>query len=137
MGRRLSARLVKANRHYTYPDAAYLLDRKEATVRSWRKAGLVVITDTRPHVIVGEDLIAFIKAKTKPANQMAPDQFRCLTCKTPTRPLDRVVFYTPYSALHGQLEAFCEVCEGQCRRFASERSLSQLAQYFEIVRNSS
>ncbi len=88
-------------------------------------------------MIVGEDLIAFIKAKTKPANQMAPDQFRSLTCKTPTRPLDRVVFYTPYSALHGQLEAFCEVCEGQCRRFASERSLSQLAQYFEIVRNSS
>jgi hypothetical protein len=135
MSKRVSTRRIKANRHYPYDIAADLLGITPQTLRTWRKAGLRVMTDTRPHLILGEDLIAFIEVHQKPPAKMAPDEFKCLTCKRPTRPLERLVFYTPLTKHRGQLEAVCEVCEGQCFRFAGETSLTKTAQFLEIVRN--
>jgi len=134
MAKRVSTRRIKANRHYPYEDAADVLGLSSQTVRSWRSQSLEVMTDKRPHIILGENLIRFIEARQKPASKMAPDQFRCMTCKRPTRPLDGVVFYNPLTPTRGQLKALCEECEGQCFRFASERGLPKLARFFEIVR---
>jgi hypothetical protein len=135
MGKRGSTRGIKANRHYTYEDAADTLGPTYQTIRSWRGKGLRVMTSSRPHLILGEDLIAFIKSQHQPSGKMEPDQFRCFTCKNPRRALDRIVFYTRTAPKRGQLEAVCDECEGRCFRFVGEAALPQLAQYFEIVRN--
>lgn len=134
---RVSTRRIKKHRHYEYYEAADAMGLTPQTIRSWRQAGLRVMTDQRPHLILGEDLIAFVKERQKPTQKMAPDQFRCFTCQRLTRPLDRLVFYTPITPSRGQLECACEVCEGQCFRFVGAQSLTGLAQFFEIVTNDS
>jgi hypothetical protein len=134
MAKRGSVRRIKANRHYTYRDAADALGFKPQTIRAWCKAGLQVMTDTRPHLILGANLIAFQKARQKPSAKMAPDQLRCFKCG-PTRALDRIVFYTPYTPHRGQLEAICEVCGGACFRFEGAKRLGEKARFFEIVKN--
>lgn len=134
MPKRVSTRRIKANRHYQYDEAAEALELTYQTLRSWRVKGLPVMTGGRPHLILGEDLIAFVKAQQRPCLKMAPDQLRCFKCG-PTRALDRVVFYTAYTPQRGQLEAVCEVCEGPSFRFAGASSLAEKAQFFEIVRD--
>jgi hypothetical protein len=135
MGKRGSTRGIKVNRHYTYEDAADVLGLTYRTIRAWREKGLCVMTSSRPHLILGEDLIGFIESQHQPSGRLEPDQFRCFTCQAPRRALDRIVFYTSTAPKRGQLEAICEVCEGRCFRFAGEAGLPKLAQYFEIVRN--
>lgn len=134
MAKRVSTRRIKKNRHYSYELAADALGLSQGTVRSWRAKGLEVMTDERPHIILGETLIAFIAAQQMPPRKMALDQFRCMACRRLTRPLGGVVFYTPITPSRGQLEALCETCEGQCFRFAGEGGLVKLAQLVEIVR---
>lgn len=103
------------------------------TVRSWRKQGLIVMTEKKPHLILGEHLIEFVEVRQKPRVKMEPDQFRCFTCKLPRRALDSVVFYTDLTASRGQLEAFCEDCGAKCSRFSSRAKLPDLTQFFEVV----
>lgn len=135
MGKRLSVRRIKKDRPYTYEDAAYELGRSIHTVRSWRDMGLPVMVETRPHLIIGEDLINFIQSRRKPRVKPAPDQFRCCKCQRLTRPLDGIAFYTAKTPARGQLEAFCEVCERACFKWAGEKSLASLGRVLEIVRN--
>lgn len=136
MAKRVSIRRLRKNRHYTYEDAGEALDVSAQTIRSWKRLGLTVMTDTRPHLILGEELIAFVKSRKPPRAKTSYDQFRCFTCKSLTRPLDGIVFYTPLTPSRGNLEAFCEVCEAPVFKFAGERRLAELAQILEIVRNS-
>lgn len=135
MARRVSVRGIGKNRHYTYEQASDALGLSVQTIRAWKGLGLAVMTDTRPHVIVGEDLIAFVLSRRKPTVRPAPDQFRCFTCQTLTRPLEGIVFYTPLTSTRGNLEAICERCEEPVFKFAGERRLSELGRTLEIVRS--
>lgn len=60
MAKRVSTHGIKANRHYTYEDAALKLGLSVQTVRTWARQDLKAMKDTRPHLILGEDLAAFI-----------------------------------------------------------------------------
>ena len=134
MAKRVSTRALKKHRHYTYEDAADALGVTAQTVRSWRAHGLRVLDEKRPHLMLGEDLIVFLKARQAPAERPAPGTFRCFSCREQTRPLDGVAFYTPLGPNRGQLEALCGECQGLCFRFASEASLGRLGAFLEIVR---
>ena len=101
MAKRVSTRRIGKHRHYQYYEAADALCVSVQTVRKWRTLGLPVMTATRPHIILGEHLIAFAKDRQKPSNPMACDEFRCFTCTVHVRALDRVVFYVPYTPVRG------------------------------------
>ncbi|MDJ0825299.1 MAG: helix-turn-helix domain-containing protein [Rhodobacter sp.] len=135
MAKRVLIRALKRHRHYTYDEAADALGVTVQTVRSWRAQGLPVMTEKRPHLMLGEDLAAFHKRRNKPPNKPAKDRFRCFRCRDNTRPLDGIVFYTSLTPKRGQLEAVCGVCGNPCFRFASEAGLADLSTIFEIVRN--
>ena len=137
MAKRASTRGIKSNRHYTYEDAALKLGVSVQTVRDWSRQGLDVMTDARPHLILGQDLIAFIDRRQVPRTTMPPDQFYCFRCKSHTRPLDGIVFFTPYTASSGRLEGFCGECEGPCGRFIGRRGLAEIEYLLEIVWNDS
>jgi len=61
--RRPSRRAVKLHRNYTVDEAARVLGISKGTVRRWVKTGLAAITDRKPILILGGDLIAFIDAR--------------------------------------------------------------------------
>lgn len=135
MAKRVSTRRIKVNRHYTYEDAASNLGVSEQTVRAWSRQGLEVMTDARPHLILGQDLITFIQKRQTLKVKMKPDRFFCFSCKRRSRPLDGIAFFTAYTTKGGRLEAFCGSCEGPCGRFVSQRDLPKIARLLEIVRN--
>ncbi len=56
-------RLVKIHRSYTVEDAAKVLGKHKNTVRNWFKDGLATIDNKRPMLILGQDLVAFIKKR--------------------------------------------------------------------------
>lgn len=134
MAKRVSTRRIKKDRLYTYEDAAELLGVSVQTVRSWRALGLVVMSDRKPHYILGEALIEFLEARqTKRAVKMAPDQVLCLSCRAPRRPYGMMLDYVSTNASRGRLIGLCEVCDGPCQRFASRASLETLSQIFDIA----
>ena len=135
MAKRVSIRSVKANRHYQYEDASELLGVSIQTVRSWKGKGLYVMTDKRPHLILGEDLISFLANRQKPKLKLSFEQFWCMTCKQATVPLDRIAFYRAHTPQRGQLEAECPVCARSCYRFCGQSSLIKIRQHLEVVRN--
>ena len=135
MAKRISARAIKANRHYTYEDAALKLGNTVQTVRSWARQGLDVMVDQRPHLIIGLDLIAFIEGRQKPKTKMPLDQFYCLGCKSRSRPLDGIAFFIPQTSSSVRLEGFCGHCQGPCGWFVSPRDMPKINDLLEIVMN--
>lgn len=139
MAKRLSARRVKVHRTYTYEEAGRAVARSSQTVRGWRKEGLVVLDSQTPHLIVGENLKAFLdKRNTKAARTLALDQFRCMRCSGVTRAYGGMADYQPFTPTRGMLTTHCEVCEGQCSKFVSKAQLDDLTRILTIgLRNAS
>ncbi len=87
MSKRVSARLVKKNRQYTYDEAADVLGVTPQTVRSWRASGLEVLDDQKPHLILGAAIKEFLANRsTKTKRTLADDQFLCMSCACPVMP---------------------------------------------------
>jgi hypothetical protein len=56
-------RRVKIHRSYTVEEVARLHRKHKNTVRNWVKDGLTTIDNKRPMLILGHDLVAFLKAR--------------------------------------------------------------------------
>lgn len=136
MSRRFPTQRIKKHRQYTYQDTAEVTGASVQTVRSWRGAGLAVMTGQKPHLILGEALIEFLeRRRTRRTVKLAPDQVYCLSCRAARRPHGMMADYLPISASRGRLQVLCEVCDGLCQRFVSAASLNDLGRIFEIDTN--
>lgn len=134
MTKRISTQRVRKHRNYTYEEAADVLGVSPQTVSSWRARGLNVMTERKPHLILGEALAEFLKKRQAKARQaMAMDQMWCMSCRAPRRPLELVAAYVPISPSRGRLEGLCEVCEGKLNRFFGEKDLPILSKIFDLV----
>ena len=56
-------RLAKIHRNYTVEDVAAVFGVHRNTVREWVKRGLPTSDDRRPMLILGADLVAFLRAR--------------------------------------------------------------------------
>ena len=134
MAKRVSSRLVKIHHSYDYREAAELLDVTSQTIRSWREEGLLVLTDTLPHLILGFALKDFIdKRNAKAKCAMGVDELFCMTCKQPTRPYGMMADYVPINDTRGRLDALCAVCEGRCGRLISRKDIPRFAEKLDIA----
>jgi hypothetical protein len=120
MARRFSTRGVHKDRVYTLKICARQIGVSEATLRKWSTDGLRIITDGRPYLIRGADLIAFLE-KREAANKvtMAKGQFYCMCCKEPRNPKCGSVAYHPTNDLTGRLSGLCSECGGKVGQFCS------------------
>ena len=124
MTRRRSWRAIKRHRSYTYEEAARALRAHKNTVANWAKSGaLVALTNGKPHIILGRDLIDFLKErKARNRIKLGPGEFYCLGCKTARRPAEGLVEALPGDTGPVNLRAICPVCEGLMhRRVARDR----------------
>ena len=133
MAKRFSSRRLSKNRHYTYDDAFDVLGVSKNTLRAWREKGLPVMTETRPHLILGEDLIAFLDARQKPGRKTKLDEFRCFKCQALRRPAGGIVTYEQIGRKSGRLGAECATCGTICFKFFNPARLTELARIVEVV----
>ncbi len=75
-------RQVKIHRNYTVEEIASLFGIHKNTVREWIKAGLPVLDDKRPMLILGQELAAFLQARRiKNKQTCQPGQMYCFRCR--------------------------------------------------------
>jgi excisionase family DNA binding protein len=86
--RRPDWRRIKTLRSYTIDEAASALQVHRNAVRYWiKKCALPVMTDRRPHLIHGAELVAFLKHQREARRRKCePGQFFCLKCRQPQTP---------------------------------------------------
>lgn len=126
--------LAKMHRNYTVEEVASLYDVFKGTVRAWIKAGLPVLNDKRPMLILGSDLAAFHQAKrTKNKQKCLPGEMYCVRCRAPKSPALGMADYKPITATMGNLIAICPDCNSIMNRRASLAKLEQVHRKMDIT----
>lgn len=112
MSKRLhNPNLAKKHRSYKVDEAADLYEVHKGTVRNWIKAGLPVLDDEHPMLILGGDLAAFHQARrTKNKRPCKPGEIYCLKCRAPKMPDGGMVDYQPVTEKIWNLVAICPDC---------------------------
>jgi len=121
MGKRYpNPRLVKIHRNYTVEEIARLLGKHKNTIHNWVKEGLATIDDKRPMLILGPDLVEFIKKRrVKNKQSCKPGQLYCVRCRVPKFPAENMADYEPVTEKLGNLTAICPDCESYINRRVS------------------
>jgi len=101
---------IKMHRSYKVEEVARLLHVSKRTVRRWIKAGLAAITDQKPILIPGEDLLAFLATRKQRSRRCQPEECYCVKCRAPRRPAGGMADFIPLTIKTGNLQAICPVC---------------------------
>ena len=108
--RKPSGHRAKIHRSYTVDEVARLLGVAKGTVRRWIKAGLSVLADRKPALILGEDLVQFLAARKAPRKKGGPAECYCVKCREPRKPAGAIAEFIPLRPRTGNLRAICPVC---------------------------
>jgi hypothetical protein len=102
--RRPDRRRVKLLRSYTIDEVARTLGVHRNTVRHWIKAGMRVIDDKRPILILGNDLAEYLLRRREARRQPCrTGQMFCLKCRKPQEPAGQMADFVASSATSGAL----------------------------------
>ena len=134
MTRRRSWRAIKRHRSYTYEEAARALRVHKNTVANWaRSGGLVALTDGKPHIILGRDLIDFLKArKARNRIKLGPGEFYCFGCKMARSPAGGLVEVLPGGCGPANLRALCQVCDRLMHRRVTRTRISEICAGLDV-----
>jgi excisionase family DNA binding protein len=104
-------RRVKIHRSYTVDRAARTLGTAKGTIRRWIKSGaLPAITDQKPHLILGGDLLDYLKARAPTGPKLKLHECYCFKCRAPREPALGMAEYMPLTSRTGNLRALCGTC---------------------------
>jgi hypothetical protein len=131
--RRPDRRRVKALRSYTIDEVARTLEVHRNTVRHWVKAGLPVIDDKRPILILGANLAEFLLQRRDARRQPCrAGQMFCLKCRKPQEPAGRMADFVASSTTLGALVGICPACNRLMYRRVSVARLSEVAGALDV-----
>jgi len=127
-------RLVKIHRSYTVEEVAKLLGKHKNTVRNWIKDGLATIDEKRPMLILGHDLVEFIKKRRAENKQSCkPGQLYCVRCRVPKFPAGDFAEYSPVTEKFGNLIAICPDCDSIINRRVSLARIGEVCGNIDIT----
>lgn len=133
MARRPWGRGVKRHRSYTVDEAARATDACKGTVRRWLRNGLPAITDRRPTLILGEDLIAYLGNQKRPRQSCQPHECYCFSCRRPRSPAFAEVEFHPLSVSSGNMRALCAACGTIMHKRVAVSKLEQLRAILDVT----
>jgi hypothetical protein len=132
MARRKGWRAVKSRLSHTVDEAARNQGVAKGTVLRWLKSGLPCLKDQRPYLILGCDLVTFLKALNPPKRKCKPDELYCFRCKAPRKPAFGAVEYRPKKPTGGRLTALCFECSTVTNKIVSKATLEALTPVLSV-----
>jgi hypothetical protein len=126
MTRRTGWRAVKSHESYTVEEVARNQGVAKGTVRRWLKNSLPALHEKRPCLILGGDLVDFLKRQKKPKQTCKPEECYCFKCKAPRKAAIGEAEYQPITSTNGQLIALCGECTTLMHKRVSLATLKAL-----------
>ena len=127
-------RLAKIHRNYSVEEVAGVFGVHRNTVREWVKRGLPTNDGRRPMLILGADLVAFLRARrVKNKRTCRPGELYCFGCRAPKAAAGDMADYQPLTATLGNLIAMCADCETIMYRRVSLARLGQVRGNLDIT----
>ena len=133
MARRTGWRVVKIHRPYTAEEVASNQGVAKGTVRRWLKTGLPSLNDKRPCLILGGDLVDFLKNRKQPKQTCKPEECYCFKCKAPRKAAFGEAEYKSLTPTKGQLIALCIECTTLMQKHVSLATLEVLKGILHIT----
>lgn len=131
--KRINPRLIKLHRPYSVEEAARALGKHKHTVRNWIKDGLPTVDHTRPVLVHGHELRAYLEGRRKAAKRPClPGTLYCLKCRQPRPPASGIVEFTPRNAATGNLTAPCNTCGTIMNRSASKARIGAIMPNLDV-----
>ncbi len=111
-----------------------LLGKHKNTVRRWVKDGLATIDDKRPMLVLGCDLVEFIKKRrAKNKQSCKPGELYCVRCRLPRFPAGDMAEYSPVTDKFGNLIAICPYCDSIMNRRVSLARIGEVCENLDIT----
>lgn len=133
MPRRIDHRRISKHRNYTVADVASCLGVSRGTVRRWVKDGLSALQDCKPMLVLGGDLIDFLKARQKPHQNCGLDECYCFSCRAPRPAAGGLVEFRRDTPTTGNLRALCAVCTTVMHKRVSASRLGELQSVLDVT----
>ena len=133
MARPAGWRAVKSHENYTVDEVARNQRVAKGTVRRWQKIGLPSLTEKRPCLILGGDLVDFLKGQKKPKQTCKPEECYCFKCRAPRKPAFSEAEYKPITTTNGHMIALCGECTTVMRKGVSLATLAALKGILQIT----
>ena len=127
-------RKIKKHRSYNVYEASRSLRVCKATIRRWiNQEGLEVIFDKQGKLILGPDLIDFLKQRTPKKQPCKLHECYCLKCRSPQSPAFNAVEFIPRSARKGMIRALCHKCSTVMHKAASHSQIEALGSILDVT----
>jgi hypothetical protein len=98
------------------------------------KAGLPTCDDKRPVLILGRELVEYLKVRrARKKRPCQPGEIYCVRCRAPKRPAGDMAEYQPITASLGNLIGICPDCECMIFRRASLAKLPRIQAKLDIT----
>ncbi|GGD13114.1 helix-turn-helix domain-containing protein [Aquisalinus flavus] len=133
MARRLNGRSFSIHRAYTVSEIADKLQVHRQTVLRWIRAGeLLPVDGSRPILVEGETLKAYLKARQPKRHKCAPDEWFCMKCRTPRKAAFGECEILTGNRASCNIRALCEDCATLMHKRFSLARLPALATAFTV-----
>lgn len=132
MARCAGWRAVKIHKNYSVEEVAENQRVAKGTVRRWLKTGLPSLTEKKPCLILGGDLVDFLKGRKRPKQTCKPEECYCFKCRTPRKPAFGEAEYCPTTPKRGQLISLCGECTTLMHKSVSLATLAALRGTLQI-----
>jgi len=133
MAKRFKTRSIKANKSYQVDELADTAGVSIGTVRNWIRAGMPLLDESRPMMIMGFQALEFLMTRqTNGKRPLQVGEFYCLRCKAPRAPMGAMADYVPTSETGGRLKALCGTCECQCNRNIRGIDLPEIRKVLDV-----
>lgn len=115
-------------------EAALKLGVAKGTVSRWLKSGkLLALTDRRPFLIQGQDVIDFGKRRKEAKQTCRLQECFCFTCRAPREPAGRMADLIPLNNAVGDLQAMCGTCGGWMHKRVSLANHGRLSALLDLT----
>ena len=131
---RVNPRLAKIHRNYTVEEIAALFGVHRNTVRQWIKAGLPVVDQRRPVLVLGAALADFLRVRrTENKRPCRLGEIYCVRCREPKVPAGGLTRYHPTTPTLGRLVGICPDCSAGLYRSVAAADLGRFAGLLRIT----